>query len=49
MTHINRGGRSLRTLEDAADDESTHIQDNRIQFQRGERNGNKGKNSGTGL
>ena len=36
MTHINRGRRSLRTLEEAADDELTHIQEHRIRFQKGE-------------
>jgi hypothetical protein len=36
ITHINRGGRSLRTLEEAADDELAHIQENRIRFQKGE-------------
>jgi hypothetical protein len=28
ITHINRGGASLRTLEEAADDELAHIQEN---------------------
>jgi hypothetical protein len=36
MTHINRGSRSLPTLEEAADDELAHIQENRIRFQKGE-------------
>ena len=36
ITHINRGSRSLRTLEEAADDELAHIQENRIRFQKGE-------------
>jgi hypothetical protein len=36
MNHINRGGRSLRTLEEAADDELAHIQEHRIRVQKGE-------------
>ncbi|HXP42628.1 MAG TPA: hypothetical protein VN833_20405, partial [Candidatus Acidoferrales bacterium] len=38
ITHINRGSRSLRTLEEAADDELAHIQQNRIRFQIKENN-----------
>src|ERR1700721_3763810 len=34
ITHINRGSRSLRTLEDAAEDELAHIQENRIRFKK---------------
>src|ERR1700726_2583046 len=49
ITHINRGGPSLRTLEEAADDELAHIQENRIRFQRGEQNDNKRKSLGAGL
>jgi len=36
ITHINRGSRSLPTLEEAADDELAHIQEHRIRFQKGE-------------
>ena len=36
ITHINRGSRSLRTLEEAADNELAHIQEHRIRFQKGE-------------
>jgi hypothetical protein len=32
ITHINRGGPSLRTLEEGL----AHIQENRIRFQKGE-------------
>jgi hypothetical protein len=40
MTHIDRGSLSLRTLEEAADGELAHIQENRIRFQKGDRNDN---------
>src|SRR5580692_123814 len=33
ISHINRGSGSLRTMEEAADDELAHIQENRIRFQ----------------
>ena len=36
ITHINRGGPSSRTLEEAADDDQAHVQENRIRFQKGE-------------
>jgi hypothetical protein len=36
ITHINRGSRSLRTLEEAADNELAHIQEHRIRSQKGE-------------
>ena len=49
ITHINRGGASLRTLEEAADDELAHIQENRIRFQRGEQNDNKRKSLSASL
>jgi len=34
MTHINRGNLSSRTLEEAADGNLAHIQENRIRFQK---------------
>src|SRR5277367_2435607 len=49
ITHINRGGASLRTLQEAADDEPAHIQENRIRFQRGGQNDNKRKSLSASL
>src|SRR5271169_3514513 len=34
ITHINRGSRSWRTLEQAADDELAHIRENRLDFKK---------------
>src|ERR1700678_2235648 len=49
IIHINRGGPPLRTLEEAADDELTHIQENRIRFPKGEQNDNQRKSLSAGL
>src|ERR1700692_642081 len=34
ITHINRGSPSLRTLEEAADDELSHIKEHRLGFKK---------------
>src|SRR5271170_4001477 len=45
ITYVNRGGPSLRTLEEKL----TYIQENRIRFQRGEQNDNKRKSLSASL
>src|ERR1700693_4456197 len=54
ITHINRGGPSLRTLEEAADDELSHIKEHRLDFKKENKMTTKGKvlvlvSSGHGL